>query len=229
MELSLENKIEAAVTLLRQVSAQYASVAFANSLGAEDMVLLDLLEQHQIPAEQFTLDTGRLPEETHQLMKKIQDRYSRPLHVYFPDSLAVEALLAQQGSNGFYDSVENRKSCCHVRKVQSLQRALKGKGAWITGLRREQAVTRADLQAVEADRDNGLIKVSPLLDWSTAEVWSYLKSRQVPWNALHDQFYPSIGCAPCTRSITVGEDIRAGRWWWENDDSKECGLHSRKD
>jgi len=221
----LNKKVEQVIAVLEQAVREHAPVIFSNSLGAEDMVLTDLINRHQPDISMFSLDTGRLPQETYDLMQTVRERYSVPLQIYFPDAAQVEKYVAQNGVNGFYDSVENRKACCYMRKVAPLRRALAGKGAWITGLRREQAATREGLQVVLYDADNGLHKFNPLLDWSNAEVWAYLKQHDVPYNKLHDQFYPSIGCAPCTRAISVGEDIRAGRWWWEDSQGKECGLH----
>ncbi|MBI5919416.1 MAG: phosphoadenylyl-sulfate reductase [Nitrosomonadales bacterium] len=221
----LQRKVQATLAILAQAVRDYAPVTFANSLGAEDMVLTDLIARHQPDIIAFSLDTGRLPQQTYDLMQQVRSRYELPLHVYYPDAARLESYVAQHGVNGFYDSVENRKGCCLVRKVEPLRRALAGKGAWITGMRRDQAVTRGTLETSSFDADNGLQKLNPLLDWSDAEVWEYLKANDVPYNALHDQFYPSIGCAPCTRAITPGEDIRAGRWWWENPENKECGLH----
>ncbi len=225
---TLQQKIDQAVDVLQQAAREFAPVTFANSLGAEDMVLTDLIAKHQPDIEMFSLDTGRLPQETYDLMQAVRVRYSVPLKIYFPDASQVEALVARIGVNGFYDSVENRKACCHVRKVEPLKRALAGKKAWITGMRREQAVTRGSLEVSSFDADHGLQKFNPLLEWTNAEVWEYIKANDVPYNALHDQFYPSIGCAPCTRAITPGEDIRAGRWWWEDPQNKECGLHVGK-
>ncbi|TAJ83057.1 MAG: phosphoadenylyl-sulfate reductase [Gallionellaceae bacterium] len=225
---ALQQKIEQAAAVLRQAAREFAPVTFANSLGAEDMVLTDLIAKHQPDIAMFSLDTGRLPQETYDLMQAVRVRYRVPLQVYFPDAAQVEALVARIGVNGFYDSVDNRKACCHVRKVEPLQRALAGKKAWITGMRREQAVTRGSLEVSAFDADHGLQKFNPLLDWTNAEVWEYIKANDVPYNALHDRFYPSIGCAPCTRAITPGEDIRAGRWWWEDPQNKECGLHVGK-
>ncbi|HEX5363955.1 MAG TPA: phosphoadenylyl-sulfate reductase [Gallionella sp.] len=222
---ALKQKIEQTVEVLWQAAGEFAPVTFANSLGAEDMVLTDLIAKRAIDIEMFSLDTGRLPAETYVLMQQLRERYKLPLKVYFPESASVEAYVAQHGVNGFYDSVENRKGCCFVRKVEPLRRALSGKGAWVTGMRREQAATRGSLEVSSFDADNGLQKFNPLLEWSNAEVWEYIKANDVPYNKLHDQFYPSIGCAPCTRAITPGEDIRAGRWWWENPENKECGLH----
>ena len=223
--MSLDSKIEKARNLLRQVESQFAPAVFANSFGAEDVVLTDLIAKHAPGIAVFTLDTGRLPEETYRVMEKILDRYHIPIQPYFPERPAVENYVAKHGPNAFYDSIELRKECCRIRKVEPLKRALAGKRAWITGLRREQAPTRRDLQESELDKDNGLQKISPLLDWSEQDVWAYIRQFQVPYNELHDKHYPSIGCGPCTRAIAVGEDIRAGRWWWENPETKECGLH----
>ena len=226
--MGLPQKIERVITVLNEAVRDHAPVAFANSLGAEDMVLTDLIARHQPGIEMFSLDTGRLPQETYNLMQEVRARYTVPLRIYFPDAAQVEKYVAQNGVNGFYDSVELRKSCCHMRKVEPLRRALSGKRAWITGVRREQAVTRGSLEESGFDADNGLHKFNPLFDWSNAEVWEYLKQNDVPYNKLHDQFYPSIGCAPCTRAVTPGEDIRSGRWWWEDPQNKECGLHVGK-
>lgn len=222
---NLQQKIDRVVAVLRQVARDYAPAVFANSLGAEDMVLTDLIAKYQPDIEMFSLDTGRLPQETYNLMQTVRKRYAVPLKIYFPNAAEVEAMVAAIGVNGFYDSVENRKECCRVRKVEPLKRALAGKKSWITGMRRDQAVTRSNLEISSYDAEHGLQKFNPLLDWSHNEVWEYIRANDVPYNVLHDQFYPSIGCAPCTRAITPGEDIRAGRWWWENPESKECGLH----
>ena len=224
----LQQKTSEVVGLLAQAVRKHAPVTFANSMGAEDMVLTDLIARHQPGIRMFSLDTGRLPQPTYDLMQQVRARYSVPLHIYFPDAALVEGYVAENGVNGFYDSVELRKRCCHIRKVEPLRRALAGHGAWITGMRREQAVTRDGLEVSAFDGDNGLHKINPLLDWSSAEVWEYIKANDVPYNALHDQFYPSIGCEPCTRAITPGEDVRAGRWWWEDPQNKECGLHVGK-
>lgn len=225
MNTDLNQKIAGTLVLLKQAAAEFSPVVFANSLGAEDMVLTDLIAKYQPDIAMFSLDTGRLPKETYDLIQEVGQRYTLPLQVYFPDSGLVEAYVAQNGINGFYDSVERRKGCCYVRKVEPLRRALKGKGAWITGMRRDQAVTRGSLEASAFDTDNGLQKFNPLLEWSHNDVWAYIRQNDVPYNKLHDQFYPSLGCAPCTRSVSPGEDVRAGRWWWEDPRSKECGLH----
>jgi phosphoadenosine phosphosulfate reductase len=229
----MQQKINQVVAILQQAVRDFSPVCFANSLGAEDMVLTDLIARNfmtksGLDIEMFSLDTGRLPQATYDLMQEVSERYSVPLKIYFPDSKAVETYVAKNGVNGFYDSVEARKSCCFVRKVEPLRRALRGKNAWVTGLRRDQAVTRGTLEMSSYDADQGLQKFNPLLDWTNKEVWAYIRLHDVPYNKLHDQFYPSLGCAPCTRSVTAGEDIRAGRWWWENPEDKECGLHEVK-
>lgn len=224
--MSLQLQIDSVVAVLRQALHDFSPVCFANSLGAEDMVLTDIINNYNLNIEMFSLDTGRLPQPTYDLMQEVRDRYHIPLKVYFPDSASVEKYVAQHGVNGFYDSVELRKGCCFVRKVEPLRRALKGKNAWVTGMRREQAVTRSSIEISSFDADFGMQKYNPLLDWSYKEVWDYLRANNVPYNKMHDQFYPSIGCAPCTRSVTPGEDIRSGRWWWENPENKECGLHA---
>ncbi|CAH1201989.1 Thioredoxin-dependent 5'-adenylylsulfate reductase [Candidatus Nitrotoga sp. BS] len=223
-----QQKIDQVRSVLADAVHDYAPVIFANSLGAEDMVLTDLIDKYQPEIEMFSLDTGRLPQETYDLMQEVRAHYSVPLQIFFPEAQRVEEYAAQNGVNGFYESVELRKRCCHIRKVEPLRRALSGKRAWITGMRREQAPTRDVLQVSEFDADNGLQKFNPLLDWSNADVWKYLKQFEVPYNKLHDRFFPSIGCAPCSRAITPGENIRSGRWWWEDTQNKECGLHVNK-
>jgi phosphoadenosine phosphosulfate reductase len=227
--MSLSQKVEEAKVLLDSVNKSYAPVVFANSFGAEDMVLTDLIGRNFPNISMFTLDTERLPEETHSLMKEVEDQYNIEIKIYFPESVAVEKYVVENGLNGFYDSIAQRKACCFMRKVEPLKRALKGKRAWITGLRRDQALTRKDLEESEFDADNGLQKISPLLNWSLSDVWAYIKDFNTPYNALHDQGYSSIGCAPCTRAITLGEDVRAGRWWWEDPETKECGLHLKNE
>jgi phosphoadenosine phosphosulfate reductase len=218
-------KADATRLLLADIAGQWSPAAFANSLGAEDMVLTDLIVRAKLPIEIFSLDTGRLPAETYELMDKVDQHYGLKLKVYFPQAEEVESYVRQHGINAFYDSVTLRKACCYARKVEPLRRALAGKRAWITGMRTEQAATRGQLAAQEYDQGNGLEKFNPLTNWSEKEVWTYIKQHAVPYNALHDKFYPSIGCAPCTRAVSLGEDIRAGRWWWEEPESKECGLH----
>lgn len=200
----------------------------ATSFGAEDQVLTDMLAQLGHPIELFTLDTGRLPQETFEVMDRTQRQYGINIRVYFPDFRAVEAMVDQHGPNLFYDSIENRKQCCGIRKIEPLRRALTGRRAWICGLRREQSVTRQTLEFAAWDEPFGVIKICPLADWTEAQVWGYIKTHDVPYNALHDAGYPSIGCTPCTRAIQPGQDIRAGRWWWEAPEHKECGLHWNK-
>ncbi|MEQ6342891.1 MAG: phosphoadenylyl-sulfate reductase [Gammaproteobacteria bacterium] len=229
LDTQLQQKIDATLALLKSIAADFQPVTFANSFGAEDMVLTDLIAKHAPTIGIFSLDTGRLPEETYKLMQEVRQRYNNiAITAYFPESSAVEEYIHSHGPNAFYDSVELRKRCCGIRKVEPLKRALTGKKAWITGLRREQAPTRKDLSNSEWDADNGLQKFNPLIEWTNGDVWNYIRHFEIPYNALHDKHYPSIGCAPCTRAITVGEDIRAGRWWWENPESKECGLHAKK-
>ena len=221
-------KTEAAKVLLARIADEFSPAVFANSLGAEDMVLTDLINTLQVPIEVFSLDTGRLPPETYALMAETQRHYGLRLKLYYPRHDLVETFTREHGINAFYESVDLRKGCCFARKVEPLRRALEGKKAWITGMRAQQSATREALPFQAFDEGNGLEKFNPLTDWTEKEVWAYIKQHQVPYNALHDQFYPSIGCAPCTRAITPGEDIRSGRWWWENPESKECGLHVRK-
>lgn len=226
--INLQHRVDQVVAVLTETVRDYAPVAFANSLGAEDMVLTDIIDRHHIDIEMFSLDTGRLPQETYDLMQTVRERYKTALRIYFPSVRQVEAYVAEHGVNGFYQSVDLRKNCCYIRKVEPLRRALQGKRGWVTGIRREQATTRANLSVSAYDIDNRMQKINPLLEWTHAEVWEYLKRYEVPYNKLHDKFYPSIGCAPCTRAVTPGEDIRSGRWWWEMPETKECGLHTEK-
>jgi phosphoadenosine phosphosulfate reductase len=222
---SLAEKVEKAKNLLRIVAGDFSPAVFANSLGAEDMVLTDLILGERLHIEIFSLDTGRLPLETYDLIGEVQKHYGLALKLYYPRHDLVETYTRKNGINAFYESVELRKACCHARKVEPLQRALAGQKAWITGMRAQQSATREGLPVQVYDESNGLEKFNPLADWTEKEVWAYIRQHQVPYNALHDKFYPSIGCAPCTRAITPGEDIRSGRWWWENPATKECGLH----
>ncbi|WP_229007583.1 phosphoadenylyl-sulfate reductase [Methylophilus sp. Leaf408] len=225
---SVQAKRAQALELLKAAVAEFPAITFANSYGAEDMVLTDLIAKEQLPIEIFSLDTGRLPAETYTLMADVENTYTIKPMVFFPRHEAVENYVRTQGINAFYESIELRKACCHMRKVEPLQRALSGKQAWITGMRAEQATTRSNLPTREYDAGNKLEKFNPLSDWTEKEVWAYIRMFSVPYNDLHDQFYPSIGCAPCTRAVAMGEDIRAGRWWWEDPTNKECGLHVKK-
>ena len=201
-------------------------IAFASSFGAEDVVLIDMLVRIRPDARIVTLDTGRLHEETYDVMERIRRRYGVGIETFFPDREAVERLEREKGLYSFRDGIEHRKECCAIRKVEPLRRALAGLEAWISGLRREQAVTRGRIRNVEFDEAFGLLKLNPLADWSESQVWDYIRRHDVPYNDLHDRGFPSIGCAPCTRAVHKGEDIRAGRWWWERPEQKECGLHA---
>ncbi|NOU18530.1 MAG: phosphoadenylyl-sulfate reductase [Bacteroidales bacterium] len=203
-------------------------IVLSSSLGAEDQVLTDMVVKIASQTRIFTLDTGRLFYETYELIEKTCLRYKIKMEVYSPNSEQVEAMVAQKGINLFYHSTENRKECCNIRKIVPLKRAFNGAEIWICGLRKDQSITRSEAQMVEWDDANGMIKLNPLIDWTEKQVWDYIKENSVPYNTLHDRGYPSIGCQPCTREIFPGEDIRAGRWWWENADSKECGLHKRE-
>lgn len=201
-------------------------VALASSFGAEDMVLIDMMAKADPSCNIFTLDTGRVPQEAYELIDDTIKKYGIKLHYYCPDTGALEKMLEECGPNLFYESIENRKRCCRVRKIDPLNRALAPLDAWICGLRKAQSVTRAEIANIEVDASHGsMYKINPLVEWSEEDVWNYIKANDVPYNKLHDQNYPSIGCAPCTRAVKPGEDVRAGRWWWESPDSKECGLH----
>lgn len=223
-EIDLETRIDAATAVLIDISRTHNPATLASSLSLEDMVLFDMIVANNLPIETFTLDTGRLHGETHTLMQQVSERYNRKITVLTPDHRALESFISKFGPNAFYDSVELRHRCCDIRKVQPLNRALEGKKAWITGQRRGQSTTRAALEIAEWDTVRGLHKFNPLAFWSGAEVRTYIERHEVPFNPLHDKGYASIGCVPCTRPITIGEDERAGRWWWESA-SKECGLH----
>ncbi len=202
-------------------------IALSTSMGLEDQALTHMVSEINRKAKIFTLDTGRLFPETYDLIDRTAKKYKITIEVFFPDAAEVEQMVAEKGINLFYDSIENRKLCCHIRKIKSLMRTTKNLDAWMTGLRHEQAVTRKDLKPVEWDKVNGLVKINPLIDWTEQQVWDYVDRYNVPVNPLHKKGFASIGCQPCTRAIEPGEDIRAGRWWWENPETKECGLHKR--
>jgi phosophoadenylyl-sulfate reductase (thioredoxin)/thioredoxin-dependent adenylylsulfate APS reductase len=202
-------------------------IALASSLSIEDQVLTDMIVKIALDTKIFTLDTGRLFPETYCLIDKTNEKYGIKLDVYFPDHKGVETLVKKDGINGFYISLEQRKACCNIRKIEPLKRAFKGLEVWICGLRHEQSVTRKDLHLVEWDQNNGLIKLNPLINFTEEQIWEYIHRHHVPYNKLHDKCFPSIGCQPCTRAIEPGEDVRAGRWWWESPEHKECGLHRR--
>jgi phosphoadenosine phosphosulfate reductase len=225
--VTLEKHVADALALLHRVSEQHSPAALASSFGAEDMVLTDLIARNALAIGVFTLDTGRLPGETYALIDRVRNHYGLPIEVYYPDARVLERYVGANGINAFYRSAELRQGCCAIRKTEPLARALAGKRAWITGQRRSQSLTRNDVATAEFDATHGLHKFNPLAEWSNDEVWSYIRAQGVPYNALHDRGYSSIGCAPCTRSIEPGEDIRAGRWWWEHPAHRECGLHRR--
>jgi len=221
----LATRVRDTLATLERVAEEFSPAVFASSLAAEDMVLTDLILKAGLPIGIFSLETGRLHKETVGMVERVQQRYGYEIALYRPVQADVDAYVEKKGLNAFYDSVELRKECCNIRKVEPLGRALKGKKAWVTGQRRAQSATRSDLSVQEYDGSHSMEKFNPLADWSEQEVWDYIRANDVPYNPLHDQGYPSIGCEPCTRAIEPGEDVRAGRWWWENPDSKECGLH----
>ncbi len=202
-------------------------IAFSTSLGAEDQVITHMLTNIGKPVKIFTLDTGRLFQETYDLLDITQKKYGISIEVYFPDAFGVENMVNSKGVNLFYESVENRQLCCRIRKIEPLNRALTGMEVWITGMRREQSVTRAHAAMIEWDPLYNIIKINPLINWTDAMVWDYIRAGNIPVNELHSKGYPSIGCLPCTRAINPGEDVRSGRWWWEFPEFKECGLHKK--
>ena len=227
---SIANELESkpAPEILKWGFEKYGDkMVLASSFGAEDVVLIDMMcNINRNLTRVFTLDTGRLNQETYDLIDKIRKKYDIKIDVYFPDASDVEKMVASKGMNLMYESVENRKLCCNLRKIEPLKRALKQFDCWITGLRREQSATRTKILKIEVDTLNkNITKLNPLADWTSDELWKYVRENKVPYNELHDRGYPSIGCEPCTRAIKEGEDPRAGRWWWENDTHKECGLH----
>ena len=224
--MSYEDRVERARRLLASIEKNHSPTALASSFGAEDMVVLDLIARDGLAISIFTLDTGRLPQETHELIAEVRHRYGLEIQAYAPWPGSVDSYVEQYGIDGFYEGVDERKACCAVRKIEPLRRALASRRGWITGLRREQADSRAALTEVEHDEATGKWKFSPLADWTHDDVWKYLRANHVPYNSLHDRGYPSIGCEPCTRAVKPGEHPRAGRWWWENAGArKECGLH----
>ncbi len=224
---TFDAKLSHSLALLRQAAAQHTPLAQASSLGAEDVVVTHLIQLAGINASVFVLDTGKLHAETLALVARIEQRYGIAIDVYRPREEAVVHFVRTNGEDAMYRSLELRKACCHIRKMEPLERALAGKGGWITGLRREQSGARADVP--DLVQETTRVKVNPLADWTWGDVWHFIATHQLDYNELHDQFMPSIGCAPCTRAIAVGEDFRAGRWWWENESAKECGLHVAAD
>ena len=202
-------------------------IAFATSLGIEDQVITEMIVSINKSIKIFTLDTGRLFQETYDLIQKTNSRYKINIEIYFPDTKQVEEMVKEKGINLFYESIENRKLCCHVRKIESLKRVLNKFDFWITGLRKEQSEIRANDKLIEWDKVNGLIKINPLIKWTEKDVWNYIKEKNIPYNSLHNKGFKSIGCLPCTRAVEDSENSRSGRWWWENEEHKECGLHKR--
>ena len=200
-------------------------IVFSTSFGIEDQAIAHLIFANNIPIRVFTLDTGRNFQETYSTWQRTLDRYKKNIDVYFPQNQLVEKLLTEKGANSFYESVENRKECCYIRKIEPLNRALKNQQIWVTGIRAEQSPNRQDMTDLEWDAGHQLIKFHPIFDWSFEQVQTYIRENNIPYNALHDKGFVSIGCAPCTRAIREGEDFRAGRWWWEDASKKECGLH----
>jgi phosphoadenosine phosphosulfate reductase len=226
-EAALAARSDAVVALLRAAVREHGRVIYANSLGAEAMVLTDLICTAVPAIDIFSIDTGRLPGESLDLLDRLERRYQRRIRLVYPQTRDLERYVSERGVNGFYESLEARLRCCEIRKVEPFRRAIAGYAAWVTGVRREQSETRSQALPSVFDERYGLAKISPLLEWTEAEVWAYIRARQLPYNPLHDRGYPSIGCAPCTRAIEPGQDSRAGRWWWERPESRECGLHPR--
>jgi phosphoadenosine phosphosulfate reductase len=218
--------LQSAPATLELASHHFGDTAIiASSFGPEDVAILHIAQQHAVPLSVFTIDTGRLPAETYELMEQVRLRLGVVTKVYSPRHDAVERLVSDNGYFSFRRNIDDRKACCHIRKVEPLGRALAGKRAWITGLRREQSVTRDQLSVIDWDGTNNLVKISPLATWTRADVWHYIEEHKLPYNRLHDQGYASIGCAPCSRAVRPHEDERAGRWWWEASEQRECGLH----
>lgn len=226
--LSLQNSIARltiAEALQKLEEAFPGKLTFSTSFGMEDQVVTDQISKADVPVAFFTLDTGRLFPETYSTWSRTLERYSLTIDAYYPNAEKIQEFVRSYGPNSFYESVENRKQCCYIRKVEPLKKALAGKSVWITGLRAQQSAGRNELPILEWDEVNQIIKYNPLLHWTTEEVWSYINQHNVPYNSLHDKGFISIGCAPCTRAVRAGEDFRAGRWWWEDQSKKECGLH----
>jgi phosphoadenosine phosphosulfate reductase len=225
---TLRARADDSISQLQSAVAEFKNVCYANSLGSESIVLTDLIWGTVPQIEIFSIDTGRLYPETYDLIERLQQRYGRALRMYYPDAAKLEGWVGEHGINGFRSGLEQRRGCCAARKVEPFRRAISGRSAWVTGIRRGQSASRALTAAVEWDREYGLHKVSPLLEWSEDEIWEYIRKKRLPYNTLHDSGFPSIGCAPCTRAVQPGEHERSGRWWWERSDSRECGLHPRR-
>ena len=224
---SISQISDPAAQLKKLAEMHGASIAFSSSFGLEDQVISDMIFSNNIPIKVFTLDTGRLFPETYKVWNETLEKYNKIINTYYPKTKAVEALVTEKGPHSFYASVENRKECCEIRKVEPLKRALENIDLWVTGLRAEQSSARSNLDFFEKDASFGLVKFNPLKDWTFDELKTYIKEHKVPYNKLHDEGFVSIGCQPCTRAVKAGEDFRAGRWWWESS-SKECGLHAAR-
>jgi len=214
--------VEALALLANKFPGQ---IVFSSSFGWEDQVITHMIFTNDIPIKIFTLETGRLFPETYYVWNRTMEMYGKPIHAYYPNTELVEAMVNAKGPSSFYESVENRKECCHIRKVEPLRRALAGNKIWVTGIRADQSANRQHMHNLEWDEQNNLIKFHPIYDWTLDQVKEYIRIHNVPYNALHDRGFPSIGCQPCTRAVQPGEDFRAGRWWWEDQSKKECGLH----
>jgi phosphoadenosine phosphosulfate reductase len=233
----MENSLESLCSLIDKADIQKSlqnlaskfpgGVTLSSSLGQEDQIISHIILSNQLDVKIFTLDTGRMFPETYSVWSRTNERYNTTIEAYYPSASHIEKYVTEKGPNAFYDSVENRKECCFIRKVEPLQRALKNKKIWVTGLRAEHSPARKDLQLLEWDEANQIIKYNPLLYWTTEEVNTFIKKHNIPYNSLFDKGFLSIGCAPCTRAVQAGEDMRAGRWWWEDTSKKECGLHAK--
>mgnify|MGYP003579233918 CR=1 FL=1 len=212
---------------LKLLAEKYAdSIIFSTSFGWEDQAITHLIFANNIPVKVFTLETGRLFPETYYVWNRTLEIYNKPIHAYYPNNELLQDMVNAKGPNSFYESVENRKECCYIRKIEPLKRALNGNKIWITGIRAEQSPNREDMHDLEWDEGNQLVKFHPIFDWTLDDVKNYIKENNIVYNTLHDKGFPSIGCAPCTRAVRTGEDFRAGRWWWEDQSKKECGLHA---
>jgi len=228
LQQDLAAKVRASVQLLQDAVRDYGRVVYASSLGSEAVVMTDLIFTHAPQIDVFTVDTGRLPEATLDLLERVERRYKRRIRVVFPEAQRVQNFVADHGINGFYKGLTQRQACCNIRKVEPFQRAIVGYNAWVTGVRHEQSEERALTQAIQFDARYRVQKVNPLLPWTHEDIWAYIRAGNLPYNPMHDAGYPSIGCSPCTRAVEPGEDHRAGRWWWENPESRECGLQPRQ-
>jgi phosphoadenosine phosphosulfate reductase len=225
---ALSDRIAGSLELLRAAVERFGRVVYSSSLGAESAVLTDLIFTSVPQIDIFTVDTGRLPESTLELLARVERRYERRIRVYYPEGRAIQRWVGEHGINGFYNGLEQRQGCCAIRKLEPFKRAVAGYDAWVTGVRSEQSEARAGVQPIEWDERYRMQKVSPLLAWTDAQIWAYIREHKLPYNPLHDAGYPSIGCAPCTRAIEPGQDHRAGRWWWEDATTRECGLQPRR-